>query len=1304
MLRLVSLPLWEAVSDSRRKREFEAFPQLRRHWQHLQAKKATSGAPPAEATATAKGKGKGKKRPRDDAAAATAADAAPESSFVPSLVRDFVGRVEAVPGGAGELEAGLLRSLERFVELLVDLLVQLPTRRFLRTFLLDAGVLERCELSALATARADGALFGDLVAALKKALHFEINDQTGLPLTRNDAEAAHHTRLHALQRTAHKHHKDTLATLAFASSKAVGERGALEKHLVEQTDAVLADLCQRTHLGGGGGDNRALCTQALLNHFAERQSALVAINQMPLYPNEAVLWDANTMPADGSHLSEKVLVLPKLNLQFLTFDDYLLRSFELYRLESAYGIRADLVDAIKRVKPRRALEDGATRFTGWARMAAPAVSVVVDEVKPPKLGEFVPAAVLASVTISLTAFSGHIRGEWEELREHDVLFLAGIDAAVEDVSEMGDRRGGLPVAGGDRRAARLRRDAPFPEEHDPAFPQKVGVTCVRGCEVLRVLDETGHGCNELPQRHLGETHMHHAVGDTRVLKVALDPAQYYADVRSGTDPYPSLNLVVRRDGKENNFKSVLDTIRDLMNTAAVGKAVPPWLHDVLLGYGDPSSAHYRHADMAKYAVQEAVDFRDTFVDAAHVAEAFPGKTVAFKAADGTAVGADAPPPPPPYRLSFAAGNGGGADGETVTAQAYTRPDPGPFPEDRPRRNGVRFTPMQVEAVRAGMHPGLALVVGPPGTGKTDVAVQTIANLYRAFPNQRILLVAHSNAALNDLFEKILERDVEPRHLLRLGSGEKALAGDIGASFSKAGRVAATLAARIELLDEVGRLAQSLGVAGDVGATCETAAFFALYHVRPRIAAFEAAAAGAGFDAHAAFPFAAFFATAPGQPLFGKGAPADVETARGCFRHVERVFAELADYRAFELLRNQRHRSDYLLLKQARIIAMTCTHAALKRRELVELGFKYDTLVMEEAAQVLEVETFIPMLLQDLDVVEGCRLKRVMLIGDHHQLPPVVQNSALQKYSHLDQSLFARFVRLGTPVVQLDMQGRARPSLADLYRWRYKALGDLKREATASAFSRANPGMAHDYQLVDVPDFMGNGETTPTPHFYQNLGEAEYVVATYMYLRLCGHPRSSIAILTTYNGQLALLRDVLAQRCADPMFGMPGAVSTVDKFQGQQADIVLLSLVRTKAVGHVRDVRRLVVAVSRARLGLYVFCRKALFETAYVLTPVFNQLLKRPPVLQLALGERVGGAARPLATAPPNLHPVQDVKEMGLIVHQIVQSLTAQQAAAAAIPPPPPPPPPPQVTTAEQAAQQAAAAAIPPPPRPEPMEE
>ena len=72
----------------------------------------------------------------------------------------------------------------------------------------------------------------------------------------------------------------------------------------------------------------------------------------------------------------------------------------------------------------------------------------------------------------------------------------------------------------------------------------------------------------------------------------------------------------------------------------------------------------------------------------------------------------------------------------------------------------------------------------------------------------------------------------------------------------------------------------------------------------------------------------------------------------CFQSIGRLFSELSEYRAFELLRSAKHRADYLLTKQARIVAMTCTHAAMIRRTLVELGFKYDSLIMEEAAQVI----------------------------------------------------------------------------------------------------------------------------------------------------------------------------------------------------------------------------------------------------------------------------------------------------------------------------------------------------------------
>jgi len=64
--------------------------------------------------------------------------------------------------------------------------------------------------------------------------------------------------------------------------------------------------------------------------------------------------------------------------------------------------------------------------------------------------------------------------------------------------------------------------------------------------------------------------------------------------------------------------------------------------------------------------------------------------------------------------------------------------------------------LQVGAIISGIQPGLTMVVGPPGTGKTDTAVQILNVLYHNCPSQRTLIITHSNQALNDLFEKIME--------------------------------------------------------------------------------------------------------------------------------------------------------------------------------------------------------------------------------------------------------------------------------------------------------------------------------------------------------------------------------------------------------------------------------------------------------------------------------------------------------------------------------------------------------------------
>ena len=492
---------------------------------------------------------------------------------------------------------------------------------------------------------------------------------------------------------------------------------------------------------------------------------------------------------------------------------------------------------------------------------------------------------------------------------------------------------------------------------------------------------------------------------------------------------------------------------------------------------------------------------------------------------------------------------------SVTVSTYQLPNSGPYSTNVPNSNKIRFTPAQANAIASGTQPGLTVIVGPPGTGKTDVATQIISNIYHDFPQQRTLLVAHSNQALNQLFQKITKLEIDDRHLLRLGHGEEELDSDV--NYGKHGRVESFQDNRGHLLAEVDRLAMNLGAPGAHGSSCETAGYFNLVYVVPAWKEFwdEQRAADSNVEnILTAFPFHQYFSNAP-QPLFPDHASMVqvVDIAEGCQRHIDRIFSELEDIRPFEILRNNRDKANYLLIKEARIIAMTSTHAAMRRQEIADCGFHYDNVVMEEAAQITEIETFIPFALQHPK--DGVMpLQRIILCGDHLQNSPIIQNLAFRQFANLEQSLFLRLVRLGVPIINLDQQGRARPSIAELYKWRYVRLGDLPNVLHGSEYVHANAGFLYDYQFIDVPDYKGAGERQPTPHFLQNLGEAEFAVAIFQYMRLLGYPAAKISILTTYSGQRALIRDVLGHRCArNRLFGLPKTVTTVDKYQGDQND-------------------------------------------------------------------------------------------------------------------------------------------------------
>jgi intron-binding protein aquarius len=211
-----------------------------------------------------------------------------------------------------------------------------------------------------------------------------------------------------------------------------------------------------------------------------------------------------------------------------------------------------------------------------------------------------------------------------------------------------------------------------------------------------------------------------------------------------------------------------------------------------------------------------------------------------------------------------------------------------------------------------------------------------------------------------------------------------------------------LGRRMTLLNEVSILARSLTLSDAFGETCENAGHFFLLHILAKWELFTSKIKHAqeqknieltGNTVAALFPFTSYFQQRSyaytGIDRSNSNLFADctfssaMAIALSYFADLQKMFVELEETRPFELLRNGSDRGNYLLTKHSKIIAMTCTHAAIQRSHLVALKFQYDNLIMEEAAQILEIETFIPMLLQHADAESGNRLKRVILLGDHN---------------------------------------------------------------------------------------------------------------------------------------------------------------------------------------------------------------------------------------------------------------------------------------------------------------------------------
>jgi DNA replication ATP-dependent helicase Dna2 len=259
------------------------------------------------------------------------------------------------------------------------------------------------------------------------------------------------------------------------------------------------------------------------------------------------------------------------------------------------------------------------------------------------------------------------------------------------------------------------------------------------------------------------------------------------------------------------------------------------------------------------------------------------------------------------------------------------------------------------------------------------------------------------------------------------------------------------------------------------------------------------------------------------------------------------------------------------LGNAKVVAAT-SHRASTIPYLRTRAF--EMAIIDEAGQLTEPLTLGLIL----------RARRFVLIGDDHQLPPVVRTRGL------GQSLFERLKAGTNSITLLDTQYRMHPQIMDVSNRLFYG-GRLR--SGVSEHDRLPPDGA---PVVFVPvETQVEGRS--------NKAEAKVVVdLVHSFIRHQGVAPESIGVVSPFRAQVVLLRQMLD--------GVKVTVDTVERFQGGERDIMILSFVRSRGSGFVFDDRRLNVAITRARRKLVLVAHPELFQKSrYAWICTFTETLK-----------------------------------------------------------------------------------------------
>ena len=301
-----------------------------------------------------------------------------------------------------------------------------------------------------------------------------------------------------------------------------------------------------------------------------------------------------------------------------------------------------------------------------------------------------------------------------------------------------------------------------------------------------------------------------------------------------------------------------------------------------------------------------------------------------------------------------------------------------------------------------------------------------------------------------------------------------------------------------------------------------------------------------------------------------------------------------------------------LFGEARVIASTLVGSANRLLE----GQKFGTLFIDEAAQALEAACWIPIR----------RVSRVIFAGDHCQLPPTVKSFAAMK-AGLGKTLMERIVdNHPETVTLLKMQYRMNEEIMRFSSdWfygnqvesapevKYRSILDLDIPMTwVDTTPTPNPSRGEGSLETPTAESASQGDQTPLPSggavggFREefvgesfgriNKAEAELTLLVLeQYFQKIGKQRIlderlDVGIISPYRAQVQYLRRQLKKREFFKPYRSLISVNTVDGFQGQERDIILISLVRANdegQIGFLRDLRRMNVAITRARMKLII---------------------------------------------------------------------------------------------------------------------